>query len=236
MKYLIVANWKMNPASLDEAKRIFNSVSSGLRKVSAKGRSRFSGKNAEVVICPPFIYLQAATEGGGGFAIGSQTCFSKDEGAFTGEISAKMLKNFGCEYVIIGHSERRVILKETDHIINKKIKGALKSGLKPILCIDKLSQVKKGIEGLSQGQSQKIILAFEPISAIGTGEPYDISDAKKMNNLFKKNFPKNILLYGGSVGSKNAKDYIEAGFNGLLVGGASLNPKEFIQIVNNLNI
>ncbi len=234
MKKIIVANWKMNPKSLAEAKRLFDLIGEGLKKT----------KNEKIVICPPFVYLSELKLGisafakrfGGLFALGSQSCFSKDEGAFTGEISAKMLKNLGCEYVIIGHSERRRILKETDRMINKKIKGAFKSGLKPILCIDKISQIKKGIEGISQKQAEKTILAFEPISAIGTGESYDIFKAKKINALFRKNFPKNIFLYGGSVNSKNAKDYIKAGFNGLLVGGASLVSKEFIQISTNLNV
>jgi triosephosphate isomerase len=135
-----------------------------------------------------------------------------------------MLKDLGLEYVIIGHSERRA-LGETNEMINKKIMAALKNRLKPILCIDKISQIKKDLKG-------KIIIAYEPLFAIGTGKPCSIEKAKKMRRSlirFK------TVLYGGSVNSENAKDYIKkAGFQGLLVGGASLDAQEFIKIVKSI--
>lgn len=215
MKPLIVANWKMNPETLFEAKKLFSLVKKGIKNV----------KNAKVVICPPFVYLPILITNG------SQDCFWEEKGAYTGEISAKMLKNLGCQYVIIGHSERRRYQKETDEMINKKLKAVLKEKLKPILCIDKISQIPKDIKG-------NLILAYEPVFAIGTGKPCSIKMARKMKISIRKNLKKNMpVLYGGSVNSQNAKNYIKkAGFQGLLVGGASLNPKEFLKIVKSIDL
>lgn len=205
MKPLIVANWKCNPTTLEEAKKIFK-------------KANFPG--AEVVICPPFIYL--STLG----AKGAQDCFWEEKGAYTGEISPKMLRDLGVEYVIIGHSERRKYFKETDETINKKMKAVIKAGLKPILCINKISQ-------LPAKKQEGLIIAYEPLFAIGTGKPCSPKRAKKMRVLIQRKMGKNIkVLYGGSVNSQNAKDYIkEAGFGGLLVGGASLKPQEFLDII-----
>ncbi len=147
MKTLIIANWKMNPETLAKAKRLFNSIKIGIKNI----------KNTEVMICPPFIYLQILKSQDPSFAIsfGGQNCFWENPptggGAFTGEISAKMLKNLGCKYIILGHSERRV-LGETDEMINKKVKTALKQKLKVILCVgDKNRRSKEDIkEVLSQ--------------------------------------------------------------------------------------
>lgn len=200
MKPLVVANWKMNPRTLAEAKKLFNAV-----------------KNSGAVICPPFVYLSSLR------ANGAQDVFYEQTGAFTGEISSVMLKNLGIKYVIIGHSERRKYQKETNKMIEKKLKAALKTGLKPILCIDKISQIPKNIK--------PVILAFEPLSAIGTGKPYLVEKAKKMRRRIKHPF----VLYGGSVNSENAASYIKkAGFQGLLVGAASLNAKEFTKIVKSV--
>ena len=218
MRPLIVANWKCNPITLAKAKLLFNSVKKGIKNV----------KNVEVVICPPFIYIPYLLKPKTYHLnpkFGAQDCFWEEKGAYTGEVSPKMLKDLGVEYVIIGHSERRA-LGETNEMINKKIRAALKSGLKPILCIDKISQIKKDLK-------TEIIIAYEPLFAIGTGKPCRPEKAKKIRaSLIRFK----TVLYGGSVNSENAKDYIEkAGFQGLLVGGASLNPKEFIQIVKNVS-
>ena len=211
MRPLIVANWKMNPDSLAEAEKLFNSVGRGIKKI----------KKIEVVICPPFVYLPILKTNG------AQDCFWEEKGAFTGEVSVKMLKNFGVKYIIIGHSERRKYLRETDEMINKKIKAVLREGLNLILCIDNLSQLKQGLRGISK----KVIIAYEPVFAIGTGKPCSVEKAKEMRNSIK--YP--TVLYGGSVNSQNAKDYIQkAGFQGLLLGGASLNPREFTKIIKNL--
>ena len=235
MKPIIVANWKCNPTTQQEAKRLFNLVKKGVKDV----------KNIEVVICSPFVYLSVLK------ANGAQDCFWEGKGAFTGEISPLMLKDLGCQYVIIGHSERRKYQQEKDSMIYKKIEAALRRGLKPILCIDKVSQIrehqrsvkmnevhrlKKGIKGIIKKDFKKIILAYEPLFAIGTGKPCSIDKAKKMRIAIKKKLNKNIpILYGGSINSQNARDYVKkAGFQGLLVGGASLNAQEFIKIVKNV--
>ncbi|MBA7682632.1 Triosephosphate isomerase [subsurface metagenome] len=133
------------------------------------------------------------------------------------------------KYVIIGHSERRKYFKETDEMTAKKLKAVLKVGLKPILCIDKLSQIPKNIKG-------KLIIAYEPLFAIGTGKACSPQRAKKMRLSIKKIVGSKIpILYGGSVSSQNAKLYIkQAGFQGLLVGGASLKPQEFVDIIKRI--
>jgi triosephosphate isomerase len=221
-KPLIIANWKMNPQSLSEAKMLFNSIRRGVKSI----------KNAEIVICPPFIYLTHLLNFKS-YAlnpkIGVQDCFWEEKGAYTGEVSCKISKGVGVEYVIIGHSERRKYFKETDEMISKKIEAALKAGLKLILCIDKISQIPKDIK-------DNFIIAYEPISAIGTGKPYSWEKAKEMKNKIQKILGKKIkILYGGSVNSENANNYIkQAGFQGLLIGSASLNAKEFVKIVKNI--
>jgi len=203
MKPLIVANWKMNPQTLKEAKSLYGWV-----------------KKSGVVICPPFVYLSSLR------ANGAQDVFWQDKGAFTGEISPLMLKNLGVKYVIVGHSERRKHCQETNEMIEKKLKAAWQHNLKPILCIDKLSQVPKSIK-------RNLIIAYEPLFAIGTGKACSPQKAKKTRLAIEKVVGSRVpILYGGSVNPQNAKDYIkEAGFHGLLIGGASLNSKEFVDIV-----
>jgi len=200
MKPLIVANWKMNPGSLPEAKKLFS-----LTKKRA-------------VICPPFVYLAHLR------ANGAQDCFWEEKGAYTGEISPQMLKRLGVKYVIVGHSERRKYQKETDKIIEKKLRAVLRAGLKPILCLDKISQLPKDIK-------RGFVVAYEPLFAIGTGKACSPERAERMRRAIKKKVGVPVL-YGGSVNSKNARDYIKkARFDGLLVGGASLKAKEFIDII-----
>ena len=251
MKLLIIANWKCNPTTLTEAGRLFSLVKRGIKRV----------KNTEVVICPPFVCLSIlGTRSSGKLSLGSQDCFWEEKGAFTGEISPLMLKDLGCQYVILGHSERRRYFNETDEIINKKIKAVLKVKLKPILCIGETreekekeetpqvlkSQIEKGLSKITKKEIKNIAIAYEPIWAIGTGKPCDIEETQKMALLIRKiiaklynqKIAKNLrILYGGSVDSKNAKNYLkEAGLDGLLVGGASLNPQEFVKIVKIANI
>lgn len=225
-KLFVIANWKSNPPTLQEARHIFNSVKKGLK----------NKKNIEVVICPPFVYLSIVKSQLLNVKLGAQDCFWEEKGAYTGEIPALMLKNMGAEYVILGHSERRKYQRETDEMISKKIKAALKAGLKVILCVDNISQIKKDLKSLVKKELANLIIAYEPLFAVGTGNPCSVEEAKKMKKNIKKFLGENFfILYGGSVSSQNARSYIkEAGFSGLLVGGASLNPKEFIDILATL--
>lgn len=232
MKKLIVANWKMNPSTLEKAKELFNGIEEGVED-----------KQHEVIICPPFLYLPELSKGS--IKLGAQNCFWEESGSFTGEVSPKMIKEF-CNYVILGHSERRAIFNESNEMINKKIKKALGFNLKVILCIGEnkkerekgktkevlKNQIKKSLKGVAK---EEIIVAYEPIWAIGTGNPCSPEEAKKVRLFLEealKNF-KSLILYGGSVNSKNVSSFIKAGYQGVLVGGASLKPKEFVKIVKN---
>lgn len=214
MKKLIVGNWKMNPDSLIKAERLFKSFD-------------IKTKN-EVVLCPPFVFLKP----GRNYKLGAQDCFYKETGAFTGEVSPKMLKSLGCQYVIIGHSERREIMKEKDVEIGKKVKEALKSKLKPILCVgekkgeDRKIVIKRELKGIPDG----IIIAYEPIWSIGTGKIPKMEEIEESFELIKKISPKSKILYGGSVNGENIKNILQVA-DGALIGGASLNVKEFIKII-----
>jgi len=245
MKPLIIANWKCNPTTKEETKRLFNSIKRGLKKI----------KNVEVVICPPFVYLSSIKYQVSSIKLGAQDCHREEKGAFTGEVSAKMLKDFGCQYVILGHSERRIYFGETNEMINKKIKSAILAKLNPIFCIGEKKterekgeiekvlkfQIEKGLNKISKKEIKKIIIAYEPVWAIGTGEACHPEEAQKMALFIKRMMAKKYsfsiaeklpIIYGGSVDSENAESFIkEARFQGLLVGGASLDPREFIEIV-----
>lgn len=258
MKPLIIANWKCNPVTLQEAKQLLNSVHRGLKSI----------KNVEVVICPPFLYIPMLGASSfarhkasyGGLAFGSQNCFWEERGPFTGEISPLMLKDLGCQYVILGHSERRRYLGETDEMINKKLRVALKFNLRPILCVgDKNrkskgdikeigTQLKKDLRGLKKSGLSKLIITYEPIWAISTtrggieATPEDASEGalyikKILYKLVGRIITQKIkILYGGSVDSKNINSFIHKGqVDGVLVGAASLNPKEFVQIVKRVS-
>jgi triosephosphate isomerase len=247
MKKLVVGNWKCNPSSLPEAVRNFKALSKGVKKSWLK--------KTEVAICPPFVFLPEIFKSKSGFAAGAQDCFWEKEGAFTGEVSASMIKSLKCKYVILGHSERRTLFSETNETVNKKVKAVLSSGLVPILCVGETSQqrekgetkdvlekmLKEGMKGIKRAQAAKIVLAYEPVWAIGTGKACPVQEAQSMGLLLrrviskiygKKASLKIMVLYGGSVSKENAREYVkEAGFSGLLAGGASLKPVEFAKIV-----
>ena len=238
-KKLLIANWKMNPLTEKEARELFEAEAAGLKKL----------KSVESVICPPFPFIplfgQSRT-----IWLGGQDLFWELQGAYTGEVSGKMLKHFNCRYVIVGHSERREYFGESDEIINLKIKTAIKSGLKPIFCVGEQvgqemgsvldQQLKNGLAGISKNQIKEIVIAYEPVWAIGTGNACSADNAmsatlfirKVLTVLYSRFLADNtMILYGGSVDSKNAADYIkESKMNGLLVGGASLDAGEFIKI------
>lgn len=224
MKPLLIANWKMNPLSLEGAIKISNNL---------------PRDKAEIIICPPFIFIEKLKKILD-IGIGAQNCFWEEAGAFTGEISTLMLKLMGVTHVIVGHSERREIFKENNLIINKKIKSILKEGLIPILCIGETKiekesgetwdvlkkQLKEGLTGVNRD----IIIAYEPIWAIGSGIACSSDVAEEVMVFIKKNtFFDNKILYGGSVNSNNVTDY--SSFSGFLIGGASLNPVEFNKII-----
>lgn len=241
-KIQIIANWKMNPKSQREALALFEAVKKGIG----------GSKNLQVVICPPFCWLPKLKPTAA-LKLGGQNCHWEVSGPFTGEISAAMLVESRAQFVILGHSERRHYLGETDEIINLKIKVALKADLKPILCVGEKEgeemgpvverQLTGALAGLGVNQTKEVIIAYEPVWAISTegGKsclPDDaLSAALFIRRLITKLYSRFLadkisLLYGGSVNSHNAADYItKAGMNGLLVGGASLDAQEFCKII-----
>ncbi len=217
-------------------------------------------KNAqsEVIICAPYIDLERLVEitKKTNIKIGAQNMHWEETGAYTGEVSGSMLKSIGVEYVIIGHSERRQYFAETDETVNKKVKAALNNELKPIVCVgETLEQKEKGItnqvitnqtklalEGLTQEQVENIIIAYEPIWAIGTGKTATSEDAnnciisirEEISKIYGQNIASRVIIqYGGSVKASNAQElFTTSDIDGALVGGASLKPEEFEKIVN----
>ena len=212
----------------------------------------------EVILCVPFIdlfySLLAVQETN--IKIGAQNMHWEEKGAYTGEVSGEMLKSINVEYVIIGHSERRAYFNETDETVNKKIKAALKNELKPIVCVGEsleqkeagkteeiiTTQVEKAFKEISGEDAKKIIIAYEPIWAIGTGKTATADDANniikairnKINSMYGADVADNIhILYGGSVKSSNARELFETtDIDGALIGGASLKVDEFAKIAN----
>ncbi|MDD5609738.1 MAG: triose-phosphate isomerase, partial [Ignavibacterium sp.] len=215
------------------------------------------GTDNLVIIAPPYTSLETAcalikdTE----IKLSAQNMHFEESGAFTGEISAGMLKSAGCEYVILGHSERRTIFSETDEIINKKLKKALSSELLPIFCIGETleeresgktnsiveRQISSGLDGISESDFNKIIIAYEPVWAIGTGKTATPDQAQEVHkfirNLIEKIYSKNsaekcIILYGGSVKPDNSAELLSQNdIDGALVGGACLKSYSFLEII-----
>ncbi len=243
-KKLMVANWKMNPLSIKDAAGIFNGIKQTASRLS----------NVQTVIAPPYLYIDELSRlyKGHRISLAGQNVFWEKEGSFTGEISSQMLKNFGVEYVIVGHSERRA-LGESDTEVNQKILSATKTGLTVILCIgesnrdDKngthlaflTSQLKSALNGVTKSRLSNIIIAYEPIWAIGKSKeeamkPEELHETvlfvrKIVASLFGKKSALEIsILYGGSAESGNTEILLTRGMvNGLLVGHASLKVKEF---------
>lgn len=245
MKPLIAGNWKMNKL-LDDA-------------VELAGKLKVDIKDADVLICPSFVCLSAVNEiiKGSNVMLGAQNVFYEEEGAFTGEISCKMLKSVGCSYVIIGHSERRQYFGEDDVVVNKKIKTALKNGLKVIVCVGENpeqrekgeekkvveNQVKNCLKNISKKDMADISVAYEPVWAIGTGKTATPEQAQEIHALIRETLKglfdeetagNTRILYGGSVKPDNTKDLMkEKDINGALVGGASLDADSFAGIIKN---
>ena len=213
--------------------------------------------DVEIVVCPPFTALDEACDRlmGTGIQVGGQNLHWGDKGAYTGEVSAPMLKDLGCTHVIIGHSERRTLFGETDADTNKKLKAALQHGLIPILCIGEsleqreqgitedicFGQLNGGLEGIDAGELENIIIAYEPIWAIGTGLTATPDDAQGVIGAIRSHLASKYndvaakvrILYGGSVKSDNIDGLMEKpDIDGALVGGASLDAQGFARIVN----
>ena len=213
---------------------------------------------AEVILCVPYtdLFYCLMNAQGANIKIGAQNMHFAETGAYTGEVSGKMLKSIGVEYVIIGHSERRQYYNETDETVNKKIKAAFENELKPIVCVGETleereagkteekitSQTRLALEGLSKEQVKNTIIAYEPIWAIGTGKTATSEDAnnsiksirEEISKIYGKEIAEEVIIqYGGSVKSSNAKElFTTSDIDGGLVGGASLKPEEFSKIVN----
>ena len=244
---LVAANWKMNPNTADDALDIVRGVLS-----VARGHA----DRVEVAIFPPFPWLLPVYEvlAESGVKLGAQDCFWLPSGAYTGEVSPAMLKGW-CEWVIVGHSERRIYLAETDEMVAKKAAAALASELNVILCVGELTeqydagtsdevvaaQVKAGLADCSADDSARLVIAYEPVWAIGSGKSADPEHAYKTMRLIRRVVGELIgagaarkvrIIYGGSVNSSNVQSYVELPLcDGCLVGGASLDAAEFAHIV-----
>jgi triosephosphate isomerase (TIM) len=244
---LVAANWKMNPTNQDDALDLVRGVLS-----VARGHA----DRVEVAIFPPFPWLTSVSEVlvESGVKLGAQDCFWEMSGAYTGEVSPAMLKGL-CQWVIVGHSERRAYLGETDEMVAKKAAAALSCELGVIMCVGELAdhydagtsdqvvsaQVKAGLSKLSADDSARLVIAYEPVWAIGTGKNADPEHAYKTMRLIRRVVGEMIgagaarkvrVLYGGSVNAANVQSYVELPYcDGALVGGASLDAAEFAHIV-----
>ena len=244
-KVIVAGNWKMNKTA-KEAAEFFAEFKPLVADV----------KNAGIVIGVPFTALETATRetAGSNIKIAAENMNANDSGAYTGEVSPLMLKDLGVEYVILGHSERREIFKEDDSIINEKVKAGLNNGIKVVLCVGESektynegktkefveNQIVKALEGISKeniSNEEDLIIAYEPIWAIGTGKVCSSDDADNMCRVIKDKV-KEILdidvpvLYGGSVNEQNSNEILlKENIDGVLVGGASLDPEKFAKII-----
>ncbi|HRZ95090.1 MAG TPA: triose-phosphate isomerase [Candidatus Moranbacteria bacterium] len=247
MGKLVVGNLKMNLLSSDEREKYFELF-----------KKEISGKrlgDCEIVLCPPFIHLEVFKKTlSKRTKIGAQNMFWEGSGSYTGEISGAMLKNFGCDYVIIGHSERRKYFCENNEEVNLKVQSAVKADLKPIICIGETrieketqqmlsvitKQLKKALEGVTRPKLENIVVAYEPVWAVGTDitpTAHEIMEAKVLirkilvEGFGKKYAEKVPILYGGSVNSRTVKNLCnDPEMDGILVGRESLVPHEFIKI------
>ena len=245
---LVVGNWKMNPVSFAEVKTIVTSLKAATKKVS----------EVQIMIAPPALYLMEIKKMLGTSVIGlaAQTVHSAPMGAQTGEHSIPMLTNAGVAAVIVGHSERRA-LGETDEMVGAKVAALIKSKLTPIICIGERdrdvqgnffmlieAQIKAALTNIPKARFKDVVIAYEPIWAIGTGKTATAEDVNEMRLFIQKILTKHFdrasagkirIIYGGSVSAQNATDlFTLGGVDGFLVGGASLRPQEFSQIIHSI--
>ncbi len=244
MKKLIVANWKLYVNTVGQATKL-------LEYTAKASKQRL---NIEVVICAPFLLVPLVNlmVKKSNIATGAQNISEDIQGAFTGEVSAHLLKDYGVKYVIIGHSERRYVFDETDKVISKKLIAASKEDLKPILCVGEkrrtgnwrkklLEQVLASTKGLDKKHVSKLIIAYEPVWAIGTGKADTPQDAQEAITEIRKVLARKVgskaaagirMLYGGSVTSKNIVNFLSSPeIDGALIGRASTDPKDFALII-----
>ncbi len=245
-KPIIAGNWKMHK-TINEAVEFVAEVKGKIPSV----------EQVDSVVCAPALFLDRLVQETKGteLQIGAQTMHFEDSGAFTGEISPLALKDLGVQYVIIGHSERREMFAETDETVNKKVHAAFKHGLIPIVCVGETleqreadqtkavveDQVKKALAGLTEEQVKDVVIAYEPIWAIGTGRTSSAEDANEVcayirstiAGLFTKDAADQVRIqYGGSVKPTNIKDFLnQSDIDGALVGGASLDPQSYLQLL-----
>ncbi|MFA6437435.1 MAG: triose-phosphate isomerase family protein [Candidatus Paceibacterota bacterium] len=241
-KIYIIANWKMNPQNKQDATDLLENIS---KEIDSNYREK-----VEVIVLPPYVLIQDVAnlfdKYSLSFNLGAQNIFWQNSGAFTGEISPRMIKEIGCKYILIGHSERKIYLGETINMIEKKIKIAIEEQLIPILCLsprkDSMENFSEELaiylKNVSDDYKQKIIFVYEPTEAISTqgGKIPLLEELIGMKkNIEKMICPNARIIYGGSVNSSNIKQFVqEAGFNGALVGAKSLDPKEFSSIINQI--
>lgn len=251
-KVLFIANWKMN-LTIAETMALAESLSQSLRSIASQ--------KMEIILCPSFTAFPAlhgllGEKNYAGFKIGAQNVFWEDKGAFTGEVSAKMLKEVDCRYVIVGHSERRKNLGETDEMVNKKVKILLENDLVPIVCFgETFEERQKGLRDVIVARqteaalrdveffgNRKIIIAYEPVWVIGSGQAVEPEDAEHSHRMIREAlleiFPADIvekhfqIIYGGSVDGKNIRSFLDKeNIDGVLVGGASLKAGEFVKMI-----
>ena len=243
---IIVGNWKMN-----------KTVGEALELIRQLKGANSGVEGVEVAVAPPFTSLYAVRRelDGSSIRLAAQNLYWEEKGAYTGEISSLMLRDLGCDYVIIGHSERRQLFGETDETVNKRIKAALRQGLNPIFCIGETlkereegrtfsiagTQIQGGLVGIDEKEIKKVVIAYEPVWAIGTGKTATPEQAEevhafirqKMEKLYNREVAQNIRIqYGGSVTPENVKGLMsQKDIDGALVGGASLKSEGFLKIV-----
>lgn len=245
-KYIIAGNWKMNPQTLEEAKRIATQV----RKIALKT------KKIETVVCPPFVYSNLVKIDDG-FSLGAQDVYFEQAGSFTGEVSAEMLKSIGVKYVIVGHAERRK-MGDTDEVVAQKLNAVIGAGLQPILCVGEKerdqngdylgvlkNQIVASLGKLARKDVKYLVVAYEPLWAIGAVSamtPADVCETalfikKVLSDTYGQEYALLVkILYGGSVTFKNAKDIVALGqVDGLLVGRESVNPEGFNLILKEID-
>lgn len=242
---IVAGNWKMN-LTKNEGLLLVEGVVNGNR-----------ASDVDVIVAPPFPFVSSAFDlvGRSGVKIAAQNCHQEEKGAFTGEVSAATLKSFGCEYCIVGHSERRDYFKESDQLINQKIKQLLEQNMLPIFCCGELlkeresgkhfevveRQIQAGLQGLSKDELLKVVVAYEPVWAIGTGMTATPKQAQEMHAFIRQKLAQVLMqdaervsiLYGGSVKPDNAQElFSQKDIDGGLIGGASLKATDFLSIVN----